>query len=178
MFDFENGTWMDRLIDGLVRLMEDESVEQTTVVELLAVLYNEYYKLEKFESSNALANILTRWLTDNLESLSETDLEPFAYLARQAEFSLTPMLFTRMLRYGYFSTEQRITLMQKLRETNTPEEVFLVVQEIPVETSGLSMLKELREVGALANEDEFVADLDARIEVLESALATLEIRVL
>ena len=178
LFDFENGTWMDHLTDGLVQLLDNESVEQVTIVELLAVLYNEYYKLEKFESSSALANILTRWLTDNLESLSETDLIPFAYLARQAEFSLTPMLFTKMLGYGYFSTEQRITLIQKLRETSNPEEVFSAVQEIPVETSGLSMLKELREVGALANKEEFVADLDARIEVLESALATLEIRVL
>ena len=178
LFDFDNGTWMDRLTDGLIQLIEDDTVEQTIVVELLAVLYNEYYKLEKFESSSALANTLSRWLTNNLDSLAETDLVPFAYLAQQAEFSLTPMLFTKMLQFGYFSTEQRITLIQKLRETGDPEDVFLVVQEIPVETSGLSMLKELREVGLLANETEFVANLDARIKVLETALASLEIRVL
>ncbi|MCY3541589.1 MAG: hypothetical protein OXH31_06750 [Gammaproteobacteria bacterium] len=178
LFDFENGTWMDRLSNGLLQLLEDDSVEQTTVVELLAVMYNEYYKLEKYESSNALATSLSQWLIDNLESLSETDLVPFAYLASQAEFSLTPSLFSRMLRFGYFSTEQRITLIQKLRETSNPEDVFLAVQEISIETSGLSMLKELREVGASVNQEEFVANLDARIEVLESALSTLEIRVL
>ena len=178
LFDFENGTWMDRLTDGFVQLLEDDSVDQTTVVEILAVLYNEYYKLEKFESSSALAIRLSQWLTDNLDNLSESALAPFAYLARQAEFSLTPMLFSKMLRYGFFSNEQRITLIQKLRETSNPEDVFLAVQEIPVETSGLSMLKELREVGVLANETEFVLDMDSRIEALESALATLEIRVL
>ncbi|MYD45556.1 MAG: hypothetical protein F4W92_04320 [Gammaproteobacteria bacterium] len=178
LFDFENETWMDRLTDGLAQLLDDESVEQTTVIELLAVLYNEFYKLEKFERSSALAARLSQWLTDNLETLSETNVAPFAYLAIQAEFSLTPTLFSKMLRIGYFSTEQRITLIQKLRETNSPEEIFLAIQEIPVDTSGLSMLKELREVGALANKEEFVSDLDARIEVLQTALATLEIRVL
>ena len=83
-----------------------------------------------------------------------------------------------MLSYGYFNTEQQIALIQKLRETGSPEDVFLAIQEIPVETSGLSILKELREVGALANQEAFVADLDERIEALESALSTLEIRVL
>ena len=178
MFDFENGTWMDRLTDGLLRLLDDETAEQITTVELLAVLYNEYYKLEKFESSTALAAKLIRWLTDGVDSFSERTLVPFAYLAVHAEFPLTPKLFAKMLSYGQFSTEQLITLIQKLRDTSNPEEVFLAIQEIPIEFSGLSVLKELREVGALANEEVYVADLDERIEALESALDTLELRVL
>ena len=56
--------------------------------------------------------------------------------------------------------------------------MFLAVQEISVEFSGLSILKELREVGLLANEEAFVADLEERIEALESARNTLEVRVL
>ena len=178
LFDFENGTWMDHLTNGLVRLLADDSVEQISVVELLAVLYNEFYKLEKFESSSALANKLIRWLTDRVDSLTERTLEPFAYLAIHAEFPLTPNLFSKMLSYGHFSTEELITLMQKLRESSNPDEVFLAVQEISVEFSGLSILKELREVGLLANEEAFVADLEERIEALESARNTLEVRVL
>ena len=178
LFDFENGKWMDHLTDGLVELLDDESVEQTTVVELLAVLYNEFYKLEKYESSRALATKLSRWLTDQLDNLSQRTLVPFAYLAIHAEFPLTPNLFSKMLSYGHFSTKQLISLIQKLRETSNPDEVFFAVQEISVEISGLSVLKELREVGVLANEEAFVADLEERIEALESARNTLEIRVL
>ena len=178
LFDFENGTWMDHLTDSLIQLLENDDVDQNVVAELLAVLYNEYHKLEQFESSNALASKLTQWFTQRFENLHERNLAPIAYLASQAEFPLTPILFAKMLSYGYFNTEQRIALIQKLRETGSPEDVFLAIQEIPVETSGLSILKELREVGALANEEAFVADLDERIEALESALSTLEIRVL
>jgi len=178
LFDFENGTWMDRLTNGLVQLLDNETVEQTAVVELLAVLYNEFYKLEKFESSGALANKLIRWLTDRVDSLNERTLEPFAYLAIHAEFPLTPNLFSKMLSYGHFSTEELITLIQKLRESSNPEEVFLAIQEISVELSGLSILKELREVGLLANEEAFVADLEERIDALESARNKLEVRVL
>lgn len=178
LFDFDNGTWMDRLTDSLIELLENDDVDQNVVAELLAVVYNELHKLEKFESSSALATKLTQWLTQSFENLTERNLAPIAYLASQAEFPLTPILFSKMLSYGYFSIEQRIALIQKLRETGSPEDVFLAIQEIPVETSGLSILKELREVGTLANEEAFVADLDERIEALESALSTLEIRVL
>lgn len=178
LFDFENGTWMDRLTESLIELLENDDVDQDIVAELLAVIYNEYHKLEQFESSSALATKLTQWLTQSFEKLTERNLAPIAYLASQAEFPLTPILFSKMLSYGYFNTEQRIALIQKLRETGSPEDVFLAIQEIPVETSGLSILKELREVGTLANKQAFVADLDERIEVLESALSTLEVRVL
>ena len=178
VFDFDNGTWMDRLTDSLVQLLKNDNVDQKIVADLLAVLYNEYYQLEQYESSNALATKLNSWLANSLDKLSASDLSPFAYLANQAEFPITAMLFSKMLNYGFFSTEQRVTLIQKLRETGTPEDIFLAIQEIPVETSGLSILKELREVGTLMNDEAFVADLDERIEALESALRTLEIRVL
>lgn len=178
LFDFENGAWMDRLTAGLVSLLEKDTVETKVIVELLAVLYNEFYKLEQFESSSALASKLSVWLASQLETPTKNDLAPFAYLATQAEFPISSKLFAQMVSQGFFTTEQRITLIQKLRETGEPEDVFLAVQEISVETSGLSILKELREVGALVNEEAFVSDLDERIEALESALDTLEIRVL
>ncbi|MYF37581.1 MAG: hypothetical protein F4219_02240 [Gammaproteobacteria bacterium] len=178
LFDFENDTWMDRLTDEFVQLLNNDDVDSDIVIDLLAVIYNEYFKLEKHESRSALASKLTRWLTERVESLTSRQLVPFSYLANQAEFPLTPVLFSKMLSLGYFSTEQRIALIQKLRETGTPEEMFVAIQEIPIETSGLSILKELREVGAAANEEAFVADLDERIEALELARNTLEVRVL
>ena len=178
VFDFDNGTWMDRLTDSLVQLLENDNVDQKTVADLLAVLYNEYYRQEQFESSSALATKLHSWFATNLDRLSESDLIPVSYLATQAEFPLTPALFSKMLSYGFFSIEERITLIQKLRETGAPEDVFLAIKQIPVQTSGLSVLIELREVGASVNDEEFVADLDERIKALESARDTLEIRVL
>lgn len=178
LFDFDNGAWMDRLTTGLVSLLDKENIESKVVVELLAVLYNEFYKLEQFESSNALAIALNSWLARQLEIPTRSDLAPFAYLATEAEFPVSSKLFAQMISHGFFTTEQRVSLIQKLRETSEPEDVFLAIQEIPVEMSGLSILKELREIGALVDEEEFVSDLDARIEALESALNTLEIRVL
>ena len=177
-FDFENGKWMDQLTSGLLGLLNNETVDQNVVADLLAVLYNEFYKLEQFESTSALATHLNDWLANDTENLTKGELAPFAYLATQADFSLTPNLFSQMLSYGFFTIEQRVTLIQKMRETAKPEDVFLAIQQISVETSGLSILKELREVGSLANEVTYVAELDERIEVLESALAALKIRVL
>ena len=176
--DFDNGKWMDQLTAGLIELLDNDTVEQRVVAELLAVLYNEFYQREQFESSSALAAKLNGWLAQRLETLTKSDLVPFAYLATNVDFPLTPTLFSQMLSHDFFTTEQRVTLIQKLREAGRPEDVFLAIQLIPAETSGLSLLQELREVGVLANKEAYVADLDERIEALETALDGLQVRVL
>lgn len=178
LFDHNDSAWMDYLTEGMIELLDDETVDRKIVIELLAVLYNESYRQERFENSTVLGTKLSTWFASRLENLDKQDLEPFAYLATHADFYVTSALFSKFNDYGFFSTDEQITLIQKLRETDQPEDLFFAIQKISTDTAGLTLLKEMREVGSLANEHTYVIELDERIEALESALAALQIRVL
>ena len=68
--------------------------------------------------------------------------------------------------------------MKTLRSSNSAEVAFATAELIPVDSAGLSVLRELEEIGQSVNNADYVRDVTTKIQTLEAAYRELEPSVL
>lgn len=174
LFDFDNEIWMDRLISAMVEWLSHDEIDHRAVIELLAVIAYEYHLREEPENVAKVGDKISEWFGASLDELERSDLWPFATLAIKIEFPLIPTAVARIIEQELFDLEETIGMLQNLRETADPAAAMEAVKQIPVATSGLSVLRELVEIGRSVDNVEYSEQVQERIQALEAALEELE----
>lgn len=174
LFDFDDPAWMNRLVESMLSWLDDKDVDQKELIEVLAVLAYEYHLREQHDQVVKIAESISRWFADALAELERDDLWPFATLAIRIDFPLPPAAVVEIINHELFDLEETVQMLQNLRASAEPDVALNAVKAISVESSGLSILKELFEIGDAANDEAYASEVNARIEALESAYDALQ----
>ena len=174
LFDFDDPVWMNRLVEDMLSWLDDKEVDQKQLIEILAVLAYEYHLREQHDQVAKISDNISRWFTNALAELERDDLWPFATLAIRIDFPLPPAAVVEIINRELFDLEETVQMLQNLRASAEPDVALNAVRAISVESSGLSILKELFEIGDAANDEAYASEVNARIEALESAYDALQ----
>ncbi|MYF53402.1 MAG: hypothetical protein F4039_09600 [Gammaproteobacteria bacterium] len=174
LFDFDDPVWMGRLVDDMLSWLDDKEVDQKQLIEILAVLAYEYHLLEQHDQVAKISDSISSWFANALAELERDDLWPFATLAIRIDFPLPPAAVVEIINRELFDLEETVQMLQNLRASAEPAVALDAVKAISVENSGLSILKELVEIGQAANDEAYASEVNARIEALESAYDALQ----
>lgn len=174
LFDFDDPVWMNRLVEDMLSWLDDKEVDQKQLIEILAVLAYEYHLREQHDQVAKISDNISRWFANALAELERDDLWPFATLAIRIDFPLPPAAVVEIINRELFDLEETVQMLQNLRASAEPAVALNAVKAISVENSGLSILKELIEIGQAANDEAYASEVNARIEALESAYDALQ----
>ena len=178
IFDFDNDDWMNVLVASMTDWLEDEKLDERGLIEMLSVIAFEYDLRDEPEKvANAWSKIST-WLTKYHRSLDQRSIQPFFQLAVDAEFPLDPEVISYAFELDVLDPLDIATILKILRESNTAAEAFATAETISIDSAGLSVLRELEEIGQSVNNDDYVREVVAKIRTLETAHRELEPSVL
>lgn len=178
IFDFDNDEWMNLLVESMTEWLDDEELDERGLIEMLSVIAFEYDLRDEPEKvANSWSKIST-WLTKYHRSLDQHSIQPFFQLAIDAEFPLDPQVISYAFELDALKPTDIATILKTLRESNTAAVAFATAELLSVDSAGLSVLRELEEIGQSVNNDEYVREVTAKIQSLESAYRELAPNVL
>lgn len=178
IFDFDNDDWMNLLVESMTEWLDDEELDERGLIEMLSVIAFEYdLRDEPDKVANSWSKI-SEWLTKYHRSLDRRSINPFLRLAIDAEFPLDPQVASYAFELDVLSPSDIVTILKTLRSSNSAEVAFATAELISINSAGLTVLRELEEIGQLVNNNDYVRAISAKIQTLEAAYREIEPSVL
>ena len=174
ILDFDNDEWMNLLVASMTNWLDNEEMDERGLIEMLSVIAFEYNLREEPEKVATSWSKISAWLTQYHRSLDQHSIRPFFQLAIDAEFPLDPQVVSYALELETLQPSEIATMLKTLRESNSVAVAFATAKSISIDTAGLSVLRELAEIGQQANNDDYVRAVTAKIQTLEDAYQALE----
>ena len=174
LFDFEDPVWMEELVESMITWLDDDDIDQKFLIELLAVIAYEYHLRKQHDQVAQISDKIRDWFAASLAELERSDLWPFATLAIRIDFPLVPAAVVQIINHELFDLQETVSMLQNLRASADPTTALDAVKALSVESSGLSILKELVEIGRAANDEDYTSRVNERIEILEEAYEALQ----
>ena len=178
IFDFNNDDWMNLLVASLTDWLANEQMDERGLIELLSIIAFEYDLRDEPEKVTNSWSKISAWLTKYHRSLDRTSIKPFLQLAIDAEFPLDPQVAAYAFELDMLAPSDVVIILKTLRSSNSAEVAFATAELISLETAGLSVLRELEEIGQSINNADYVRNVVAKIQSLEAAYRELEPSVL
>ena len=178
IFDFDNDEWMNLLVASMTDWLENEELDERGLIEMLSVIAFEYNLRDEPEKVATSWSKISAWLTKYHRSLDKRSIQPFFRLAIDAEFPLDPEVVSYAFELDVLDPTEVATVLKTLRASNTAATTFATAELISIDSAGLSVLRELAEIGRQMNNDDYVRNVEAKIQTLETAHRELEPTVL
>ncbi len=178
IFDFDNDEWMNLLVASMTDWLENEEMDERGLIEMLSVIAFEYDLRDEPEKVTNSWSKISAWLTQYHRSLDRYSIKPFLQLAIDAEFPLDPQVAAYAFELDVLSSSDVVSVLKTLRSSNSAEIAFATAELISVDSAGLSVLRELEEIGQSVNNVDYVRNVATKIQSLEAAYRELEPSVL